>query len=558
MKPCVSPASRARPTRAHRHARHQRRLAAGAHLVLAHADARQRRVGEQRVDGDAVADAARVVVEQVGGDDLVVVVRGVREGAAAIAVAERPDAGGAGAAQLVVDGDEAARVGGDAGRVEAEVGGVGLAADGEQQVRARHVGLAAVSHAVCTRTPFAPSRATDRHFALARIAMPSRSSTCCNGRRHLFVLARDDARAHLAHRDLRAEAAEDLRELEADVAAADHHQVLGQVVEFEDAAVVERVDLIEPRHRGPQWGAADVEEDARRGVGGIADLHRARPGEARLALHHREVRRAAEPTGQRLVRGGDDLVLPRPHRGHVHAHRRVEHDAPLGRAPRHLRCARAGDPGFRRHAAVVDAGAAERPTLDQHRLQALTGATRRERRPGLAGADHDGIELWMSFGHDGFSCAPAAADASLSRSQGRTYAKPAWRTSGARIEPLHIEGGTVMELKVPIAVTVEQSDEIIHGSGLLDLASGDILKVEYKDWDVAKRGLPWDSADYEFTSGTLTHSGKDVEFSVEVNKTTGQFSVNANELLEIKLKAAQLFAGMTGADVLANATGRKH
>lgn len=115
-----------------------------------------------------------------------------------------------------------------------------------------------------------------------------------------------------------------------------------------------------------------------------------------------------------------------------------------------------------------------------------------------------------------------------------------------------------MELKVPIAITVEQSDEIIHGSGLLDLASGEIHKVEYRDWDVARRGLPWDSSDYEFTSGTLTHQGKDVEFSVDVNKTTGQFSVTANELLEIKLKAAQLFAGMTGADVLANATGRKH
>jgi hypothetical protein len=115
-----------------------------------------------------------------------------------------------------------------------------------------------------------------------------------------------------------------------------------------------------------------------------------------------------------------------------------------------------------------------------------------------------------------------------------------------------------MELKVPIKITDEHSDEVIEGSGLLDLASGDILRVEYKDWDVAQRGLPWDNADYEFTSGTLTHQGKDVEFSITVNKTTGQYSVNANELLEIKLKAAQLFAGMTGADVLANATSRKH
>jgi hypothetical protein len=115
-----------------------------------------------------------------------------------------------------------------------------------------------------------------------------------------------------------------------------------------------------------------------------------------------------------------------------------------------------------------------------------------------------------------------------------------------------------VELKVPIALTVEQSDEIATGTGLLDLASGEILRVAYRDWDVAARGLPWDSADYEFTSGTLTHQGKDVEFSVELNRTTGQFSVSPSELLEIKLKAAQLFAGMTGADLLANATGRKH
>jgi hypothetical protein len=118
--------------------------------------------------------------------------------------------------------------------------------------------------------------------------------------------------------------------------------------------------------------------------------------------------------------------------------------------------------------------------------------------------------------------------------------------------------GPAVDLKVPIAITVEQSDELANATALLDLASGEIQRVEYVDWDVAQRGLPWDSSDYEFTSGTLTHAGKDVEFSVQLNKTTGQFSVSATELLEIKLKAAQLFAGLTGADVLANATARKH
>jgi hypothetical protein len=110
-----------------------------------------------------------------------------------------------------------------------------------------------------------------------------------------------------------------------------------------------------------------------------------------------------------------------------------------------------------------------------------------------------------------------------------------------------------VELRVPITITDELSDEVVSATGLLDLASGEILRVEYRDWDVAKRGLPWDQTDYEFTSGTLTHQGKDVEFSIGVNKTTGQYSVNASELLEIKLKAAALFAGMTGADLLAKA-----
>lgn len=115
-----------------------------------------------------------------------------------------------------------------------------------------------------------------------------------------------------------------------------------------------------------------------------------------------------------------------------------------------------------------------------------------------------------------------------------------------------------MDLKAPITLCIEQTDEVIEAAATLDLASGEIRHVEYKGWDVAARGLPWESPDYEFTSGKLSHNGKDVEFSVDVNKTTGQYSVNASEVLEIKLKAAKLFAGMSGADVLASATSRKH
>ena len=57
------------------------------------------------------------------------------EGAFAVAIAQRPDAGDVGA-QLVVDFDVAVAVGCDAGVFETEIGGVGAAADGEEQVGA--------------------------------------------------------------------------------------------------------------------------------------------------------------------------------------------------------------------------------------------------------------------------------------------------------------------------------------------------------------------------------------------------------------------------------------
>ncbi|MBU6259126.1 MAG: hypothetical protein KGL18_17590 [Burkholderiales bacterium] len=103
-----------------------------------------------------------------------------------------------------------------------------------------------------------------------------------------------------------------------------------------------------------------------------------------------------------------------------------------------------------------------------------------------------------------------------------------------------------MDLKVPITITDELSEEVITATASLNLASGEIQRVEYEDWDVDARGAPWESEDYEFSSGTLSNAGKDVEFKVDVNRTTGQYSVSASELLEIKVRAAALFAGVSG------------
>jgi hypothetical protein len=109
-----------------------------------------------------------------------------------------------------------------------------------------------------------------------------------------------------------------------------------------------------------------------------------------------------------------------------------------------------------------------------------------------------------------------------------------------------------VDLKVPITISDELSEDIIASTGLLDLASGEIYRIEYEDYDLEGRGLPADSSDYEFTVGTLSNNGKDVEFKVDVNKVTGQYSVSASELLEIKVRAAALFAGISGKDILRN------
>lgn len=113
-----------------------------------------------------------------------------------------------------------------------------------------------------------------------------------------------------------------------------------------------------------------------------------------------------------------------------------------------------------------------------------------------------------------------------------------------------------MDLKVPIKISDEMSEDVIESTALLNLASGEIERIEYEDYDIAAQGLPFESEDYEFTCGTLSNNGKDVEFRVEVNTVTGQYSVSASELLEIKVRAAALFAGVSGKALATQAAAR--
>jgi hypothetical protein len=107
-----------------------------------------------------------------------------------------------------------------------------------------------------------------------------------------------------------------------------------------------------------------------------------------------------------------------------------------------------------------------------------------------------------------------------------------------------------VDLKVPVTISDELFDEVITSKALLNLASGEISHVEYQNYDLDAKGLPWEHEDYDFSCGMLSNNGKDVEFTVQVNQTTGQYTVSATELQEIKIRAAALFSGVPSATLI--------
>ena len=108
-----------------------------------------------------------------------------------------------------------------------------------------------------------------------------------------------------------------------------------------------------------------------------------------------------------------------------------------------------------------------------------------------------------------------------------------------------------MNLKVPIEILDELAETVIRSTGSLDLASGEIFDVRYEVDRPGLMGMPAVDEQYEFTSGVLSNDGKDVEFRVDVDVMRGQYFVNPTELLELKVRAAKLFAGIEGKALLA-------
>jgi len=103
-----------------------------------------------------------------------------------------------------------------------------------------------------------------------------------------------------------------------------------------------------------------------------------------------------------------------------------------------------------------------------------------------------------------------------------------------------------MDLKLPIKIHDELSDEVIEATGVLDLASGEISQVKYLEHDLEEDGFPAESEDYDFTCGTLSNGSKDVEFRIEVDVVGRIYSITPSELLELKGRAAKLFSAPPG------------
>ena len=99
-----------------------------------------------------------------------------------------------------------------------------------------------------------------------------------------------------------------------------------------------------------------------------------------------------------------------------------------------------------------------------------------------------------------------------------------------------------MNLKLPISIVVELSEDEVRAEGELDLASGEIRQVRYQDHDAAAKGFPAARDDYEFTVGILRSGDREVEFRVEVDRLREGYFVSPNELLELKGRAAKLFS----------------
>ncbi len=108
---------------------HQGVAVRAADLIFGQSDPSERRIDEQPIAGESIADAARIVIiEEIGGHNFVIIVSRMGKGTSSITVSQGPDSG-CGGSQVVIHFDVATLVDVDTCTVQPEIFGVGLASE---------------------------------------------------------------------------------------------------------------------------------------------------------------------------------------------------------------------------------------------------------------------------------------------------------------------------------------------------------------------------------------------------------------------------------------------
>ena len=217
------------------------------------------------------------------------------------------------------------------------------------------------------------------------------------GHRYIGILSAHQLPTELYDRDLAAETPEHLGELQPDVTAAEHEQVLRQDVELHDGGRVQGRYVIQTFDRRVGRPGASVDKDVVRAELEVLVIVRA----YRERFRARKAGFASDQV--KSISGFDapqvtvpEAVHHRPlaasHLGHVDGDRTVV-DAVVGRTPVYVGRLRAGDHRLGGGAALVDAGAADVLAFDQGCSASRPGERLGERDPGLACPDHHGVVM---------------------------------------------------------------------------------------------------------------------------------------------------------------------
>jgi hypothetical protein len=207
----------------------------------------------------------------------------------------------------------------------------------------------------------------------------------------------------LHDRHLAAEPPERLRELDADIAAAEHHEVGRKVVELQRLHMGERRACPETRDVGDAGAGAEVEEDPLAGDApgtalGEPDFNGAWRGESAFAEDELHARRG-KALAMDLDHAFDHLALAPANVLHPGGGRHGA-GAVIGGVPDQLRHPGTLDDILARQAGDVGTGAADQPTLDHHHRATLLRQLPGDVLARLPAAEDDVFDL-IGAVHDG-------------------------------------------------------------------------------------------------------------------------------------------------------------